>query len=129
MIESIALNTHFGIELLKLEPQLDAVQAVCKTAHEVKTPFHRLEVLDTLIVGGRRFLRCRSDVLNPFPMLDLLFLRGRSIITPSEKGYFAKLKDGRVGPVTNVAMHSTPKLGQRTVYRGPRIKLWERQFA
>lgn len=129
MIESIALNTYFGVELLTKEPVQSVAYQVCKTANEAKTLFRRLEILDVMLVGGRRFARCRSDLLNPYPMLDLLFNRGRSVIMASRgEGYITKLLDGRRGPVSQTMMHATPKLGQRVTFRGPKVKLWQRQF-
>jgi hypothetical protein len=127
-IESIALNTHFGVELYPVDSTRTAAYLVCASAHEAKTLFHRLEILDTIFFGGRRFARIRSDLLNPFPMLDLIFARGRAIICPAESGYEARFPDGRKGPVPNMTMHSTPRPGQRSTYRGPKVKLWNRQF-
>jgi hypothetical protein len=128
-IESIALNTYFAVETSPLENVQTVAHRICATADEVKTLFHRLEVLDAIQVGGRKFIRCRSDVLNPFPMLELIYTRHRrSVIIPGAKGYEVKFLDGRMGPVTNVMMHSTAKLGQRVTYRGPKVKFWARQF-
>jgi hypothetical protein len=127
-VESIALNTHFGVELFQQESSRTAAHLVCASAHEAKTLFHRIEILDTILFGGRRFARMRSDLLNPFPMLDLIFARGRATIGPAESGYEARFPDGRKGPVPNMIMHSTPKPGQRAMYRGPKVKLWPRQF-
>ena len=129
-IESIALNTYFGVELIAATTETPQTVAylICKAANEVGTLFHRLEVLDTTFVGGRKFVRCRSDLLNPFPMLELLYKRGRGTIMPQDKGYVIMLVSGKMGPMSNVTMHSTPKPGQRASYRGPKHKLWARQF-
>lgn len=128
-IESIALNTYLAVELLAKEETRVVAALICKTAAEVNTLFRRLEVLDIIVIGGRRFVRCRSDILNPYPMLGIIFDRGRSTIASSEKGYVARFLNGRTGTVTNVTMHSSPRLGQRVTWRGPKVKLWERQFA
>ena len=127
-IESIALNTYFGVELGVVEEPVAVARSICLTANEVKTLFHRLEVLDVISVGGRRFVRCRTDLLNPYPMLDLLFARGRAIIASREGGYVATFSNDRHGPVPNMMMHSTPRPGQRVTYRGPKVRLWQRQF-
>jgi hypothetical protein len=129
MIESIALNTTMAVELLAKEEPKIVAHLLCLTAAEVNTLFRRVEILDLIVVGGRRFVRCRSDILNPYPMLELIFDRGRSIIMPGPTGYVAKFLNGKTGPVSNVTMHSTPRPGQRVTYRGPKIKLWARQFA
>lgn len=127
-IESIALNTYLAVELLAKEDTRVVAAIVCRTAAEVNTLFRRLEVLDVIVVGGRRFVRCRSDVLNPYPMLEVVFDRGRSFIASSPKGYVARFLNGKTGTVSNVMMHSTPIPGQRITYRGPKIRMWERQF-
>jgi hypothetical protein len=128
-IESIALNTYFGVELLPMEQPSNVARVVCAAANEVKTLFRRLEILDVIYVGGRRFVRLRSDIINPYPMLDLLFVRGRGTIAATTKnGYVAKFLNGRSGPVTNLTMHSTPKLGQRVSYKGPKFQAWSDQF-
>ena len=128
-VESIALNTYFAVEASPLERVQTVAHLICATGNEVKTLFHRLEVLDAIYVGGRKFVRCRTDLVNPFPMLELIHTRHkRAVIVPGATGYEVKFLDGRSGPVTNVMMHSIAKLGQRVTYRGPKIKLWARQF-
>ncbi len=128
-IESIALNTYFGVELFSSEQPQHVASVICKTGEEAKTLFRRLEVLDIIFVGGHRFARCRSDLINPYPILDLLAVRGRAVIVAVPKsGYQARFRDGRRGPVAQMIMHTSPKLGQRVSYRGPKIKLWQRQF-
>jgi hypothetical protein len=127
-VESIALNSYFGVELAALEHPNSAARIICLTANEVKTLFHRLEVMDTIWVGGRRFVRCRSDIINPYPMLDLILQRGRSTISSNEAGYIAQFTNGKKGPVPGTNMHIAPKPGQRITYRGPKVKMWLRQF-
>jgi hypothetical protein len=127
-IESIAFNTHLAVELLSNEDPRTIARLICVTADEVKTLFRRLEVLDVIFIGGRRFVRCRSDILTPYPMLDLIFDRGRSVIAPGPKGYLVRFLNGRSGPVSNVTMHSTPIPGHRITYRGPKVRLWAEQF-
>jgi hypothetical protein len=128
-IESIALNTYFGVELFRSEDSSVAARQVCNVADEVKTLFRRLEVMDVLTIGGRRFARCRADLLNPYPMLDLVFFRGRAVIQAGEKGfYFVRFPGGRFGPVPQTTMHGLPMVGQRMTFRGPKLKNWESAF-
>jgi hypothetical protein len=130
-VESIAPNSFFGVETFALDKPKPGFVAhlICKTADGTNTRFRRLEVLDMIHIGGRHFVRCQSDILNPYPMLEALFIAGRSIISATAKhGYQVRFVNGPKGPVPNVTMHSTPKVGQRVSYRGPKYKLWERQF-
>lgn len=119
--------TYFGVELQSTEQPVKVAHLICKTADEVGTRFQRLEILEIISVGGRKFLRCRCDVLNPYPMLERILQQGRGTILARDRGYTVIFGE-KSGPVSTVVMHSTPRVGQHVCYRGPKIKFWARQF-
>jgi hypothetical protein len=125
---TIPLNTYFGVELRGSESTHAVSEAVCKAADTAKTLFLRLEVVDTIAVGGTKFVRFRSDLLNFVPMLDALFAQKRSVIQQGTQGYTVRFTSGRTGPITSLLMHAIPKPGQGAVYKGPRVQLWDQQF-
>jgi hypothetical protein len=61
-------------------------------------------------------------------MLDTLFTQKRSVVHHGLGGYLVRFTNGRSGPISTILMHSTPKLGQGELYKGPRVNLWKRQF-
>jgi hypothetical protein len=124
------LNTYFAVQLLPTETSREAAAAICHAGRDAGTLFRWLEVLDTMTFAARTFLRCRSDIINVYPMLDQLLARRRGYVAARPDGqYSVRLTDGRTGTVPGVAMHSVPRCdGYRGTYRGPKIKNWERQF-
>jgi hypothetical protein len=122
-------RTYFAVQILPNEDPHQTAGAVCQAGQLAKTLFRRLEVMDTIIVANRPFLRCRSDVANPLPLLGLLFMQKRAYVAALANGqYSVKLPDGRSAIVPGTIMHLIPRSGHPTVYRGPKIKLWERAF-
>lgn len=123
------LTTYFALQLLLTESPREAVGAMCRAGKAVRTLFRRVELLDTIQVANRSFIRCRSDVTNPYPMLEALLQEKRGFVAISSSGqYTVRLPDGRTGPVTTAVMHIVPRSGQQVMYRGPKIAGWERQF-
>lgn len=128
-IDEPDLNTYFAVEVLPREHPHDTAGAICKAGKDTKVFFRRLEALDTIAMAGKTFLRCRSDVTNFQPMFDHLFGQSRAYVTANGGKYTAKFQNGRIGQVSGVTMHVTPKGGFRTtLYKGPMVKYWERQF-
>jgi hypothetical protein len=123
------LNTYFAAQLKTAEKAVHVAEAVMKAAKAADILFRRLEVLDIVTIGTTRFVRMRSEIVNPFPILDRLYHEGRGVISSKHGGeYVALLVGGREGKVSNILMHASPKLGQSRMFRGTRIKHWERQF-
>jgi hypothetical protein len=125
---TVPLNSYFGVELRGSESPHAVSEAVCTAAKEAKTLFLRLEVMDTISVGGTKFVRFRSDLLNMAPMLDTLFAQKRSVIQQGTQGYTVRFTSGRQGPINGLLMHSTSKPGQGAMYKGPKVALWEQAF-
>ena len=128
MPSTIPLNTYFGVELRGSESPHAVSEVVCKAADAAKTLFLRLEVVDVIAVGGTKFVRFRTDLLNFVPMLDALFAQKRSVIQQGTQGYTVRFTSGRTGPITSMLMHSIPKPGQGAMYKGPKVALWEQAF-
>lgn len=124
-----SLNTYFAVQVLSSENTHAVAGAICKAAQEAGTLFRRLEVLDTIQVAAKTFVRCRSDIVNPYLMLDALHAKKRGYVAVTARGqYNVKMADGRMGAVPGTVMHTVPRSGCGAMYRGPKIKLWERQF-
>ena len=123
-----SLNTYFAVQLAQGENPRKLIGYICKAANEVNTLFRRIEAIDVIQVAGRSFLRCRSDLLNPYLMLDKLYTQNRGYVVGRSGGYEAKFPDGRKGNVPGLMMHSIPLGGHRESYKGPKLKMWERQF-
>jgi hypothetical protein len=123
------LNTYFAVQLKQGEQAVHVAEAVMKAAKTEGILFRRLEVLDTMSLGSMSFARMRSEIANPFPILDRLYIEGRAVVNRVQGSEYAvRLQGGRVGKVTNVLMHATAKLGQSRMYRGTKFKYWARQF-
>jgi hypothetical protein len=123
------LKTYLAVQLKPREVSIHVVKAVMGAAKDLGILFRRLEVLDTMTMGTLSFVRMRTEMLAPYTILDRLYSDGRSVISSMNGGeYMARLLGGRVGKVNNLVMHATPKLGQAKMYRGTKIKHWERQF-
>ena len=125
----VPLSTYLAVQMLPTESPLAVAGAICQAGHDRKTLFRRLEVLDVTQIANNPFLRVRSDVLNPHPILEALFAQQRGYVVAGAGGqYSVRLPDGRTGPVQGATMHTPPKPGCHRMFRGPRIKMFERQF-
>lgn len=123
------LNTYFAVQLLPREHPQEEAAAICKAAKDVGALFRRLEVIDTLPLGTGLYIRCRSDVVNPYPMLEKLLEKKRGFVAAKpDGGFVVKLANGRVGQLPGSTMHAVARGGFHATYKGPKIKLWERQF-
>lgn len=125
-----ALNTYFAVQLFRGEDPRKLAGDICTAGHQSNTLFRRMETLDTFPLAGQTFLRCRSDVLNPYPMLDSLLIQKRGYVAAKSDGsYGVHLADGRSGPVQGATMHMVPRGNSyRETYKGPGLKFWDRQF-
>ena len=125
-----ATNTFFAIQLRLGETPHQLAAEVLRTASEARILFRRLDTLDIIDVGGTDFVRFRSDLINPFPILDRLLRDGRRIVGPGLGTYLLwkpKVPDGGRVPLT--PMHLVPIPGHFREYRGTRMPTWAAQFA
>lgn len=123
------LKTYFAAQLKPGEQPIRVVAAVMKAAKAGAILFRRLELLDTVSIGTLSFVRMRSEMVNPYPILDVLYNEGRAVVSSIQGGeYIVRLPGGRMGKITNLLMHATAKLGQTRMFRGTKFKYWDRQF-
>jgi hypothetical protein len=120
--------THFAVQMLPGEDLKSAVGLVCRTAAGNKCMFTKLESYGTINLGGRIFLRCQVDKDQVQGLLDSLYGLGRGVIEGSREGYKVRLTDGRQRPIPITQMHTVAGPGLKTQFRGPGVKLWDRQF-
>jgi len=127
------LSTYFAIQLQPRENPAVVVEAFCTAAKMLGTLFRRVETLDTIEVGMKPFLRMRSDIPTASSVLEQLFkATGRGYVVSRSDGKFevqfpVTTLGGRRAEVSSYVMHTVPR-GKPTMYRGPKIKFWERQF-
>jgi hypothetical protein len=122
------LKTYFAVQIRPSETPINVVSAIMVTAKSLGILFRRLEVLDTMTLGSVAYVRMRTELTNPCPILEKLFSEGRSTVSATQGGYTACLPGGRFGKVPQLTMHAIPKLGQSRMFRGPKYRFWERQF-
>lgn len=121
-------TTFFAVALDPQETPENVARLILRTAHDERMLFWTLEVLDVFEIGRTKFLRVRTDLLNPHPLAERLIGWGRTVIATTEDGtYELRKPDGRKGSVPMVAMHRVPRPGQQHAYRGTRQ--WAAQLA
>lgn len=133
----IELNQYLAIQQrVPWENSAVAAEALCATAKMMGTLFRRVEVLDVIKVGGKPFVRMRTDLARDRVQKVLLALVGATdravVYSLPDGGYEAKFPasqlGGRTAMVSVTLMHSLPR-GQQFLFRGPKIKNWRAQFS
>jgi hypothetical protein len=123
------LRTFFAIQLKQGEGVHHVAEAVLRAAKDVPPLFRRLEVMDKLSIGTGSYVRMRTDMAKPSPVLDKLYNEGRAVVSSTQGGdYTIRIPGGRIGKVSNLVMHAVAKTGQSQMFQGTKIKHWERQF-
>lgn len=121
-------TTFFAVALNPHETPQSVARLILRTAHDERLLFWTLEVLDTFEIGRTSFVRVRTDMLRPHPLVERLLSRGRTIIaTEADGSYALRRPDGQRGGIPMLAMHQVPKPGQLQAYRG--TQQWEGHFA
>ena len=123
-----ATNTFFAIQLRPGETPHQVAALFIQTASQVKLLFRRLDTLNILDFAGKRFVRFRSDVINPFPILDRLLASGRATISAAPGAYLLRTPTGKPGPVSFLPMHTVPNPSHFRQYHGTRTAEWAEQF-
>lgn len=123
-----ATNTFFAIQLRPGENLHLIAALVLQTAADAKILFGRLDTLDTFRLGGFDFVRFRSDVINPFPVLDRLLTQGRASIAAAPGMYLLRTPSGKHGQVPLTLMHMIPNPWVFRRYEGTRSGAWASQF-
>lgn len=118
---------HFAVQIKDEENQRSLIKELLHTANSMGVLFRRVEVLGPMSVGSTKLIRCKTDLDTLDPLLDRLNAQGRSTIRPSGPSYTADI-GSRKGVVATATMQAMPLSGYPVVYRGTKIKFWERQF-
>jgi len=127
--DALPLNTYFAVQLFPGELDSTAIEPVFRVSAEHRKFFRRLEILDTFSMGSNTFLRCRVDQPEMAAVLNEVLQTGRGVLFRLGVSYIAMLPGGRTGTVDPMKMHSAFQGGHRRLYKGTKIKGWERQFA
>lgn len=126
--KEIPLTTYFAVEVLSWASSHQVAEAVIRQSKENGTLFRRLESMGPIEVAGRKFERFRTDLADVKlgPVLDHMLTKGHGVVGKTSEGYEVRF------PVRSGKVKSTVLLGGTPVrtrmYRGPKIKHWERQF-
>lgn len=126
-LDVIPLGVYIAVQLGQGEDTHRVAALYMQTAKGLPM-FRRLEVLDTMTLGNSTYVRMRTDDPNPVPILDRLYDSGRGVIHLAGGEYVVRIPGGRVGKVASLTMSGSAKPGCARLYRGTKIRLWERQF-
>lgn len=97
---------------------IDALDLYCTT----------VEVFGVLTQGRHRFVRFRTDCPLKEVLFDALIDSDRAVIIPDAGGYRVKFPTGREGRLNCTQMLAPKVPGQNRIYKGPKVKYWDRQF-
>ena len=125
----IRLTTYIAVELLSRTTSKEIAEALIRGGKAAGTLFRRLEEVGTVNIAMRRFVRFRTDLADPAPVLRCLVDKGHGVAYPTSNGFEVQFPP-RKGRVTTLEMlNGLDKLdGAITVYKGPKIKGWEAPF-
>jgi len=134
-VPEIALPYHLAVQVQRWENHIVAVEAFCATAKALGALFRRVETFGIIHVGMRPFLRMRTD-LDPIRVKEVL----QQLVKATSRGAVYALESGRyevqfpphehggrTGVVPSFYMYAKTE-APATLYRGPKIKKWEKQF-
>jgi hypothetical protein len=119
---------YAALQSQKGERPHETVWALMRASLNQGIFFKTLEVLGTLEIGNMTFVRFRTghpELANAFsdPSLE-----DRAVIASNGQGYSLALPGGRQGNIPTAKMLMVADPNERRLYRGPAVKLWERQF-
>jgi hypothetical protein len=123
----IKLPTLFAVELLRGERPHHVAEAVIRAGKKCGKLFRRLEVLDMISLGMRSFIRFRSDLTSPV-VLEQVLTEGRGVVRNHGTLGFEVRFPSRQGKVPGFMMYEATRPGIQRMYRGPKIKGWEKAF-
>ncbi len=120
------MTTFFAVEMMTTVTPHQIAGMFCEAAKKAKTLFFGLESLGIIEVNATKFMRFRSDVADPLAGLRALQERGHGVVYRSTEGFVFQ-RGERTGKVSTSLMVGSPVRNPMT-WRGPKVKLWERQF-
>lgn len=124
--EPTRLNTHIAVELLPRMTPTQVAEAVIRGGKTVGTWFRRLEENGLIEVAMRKFVRFRTDLEDPMPLLRHLLDRGHGVVYATKDGFEMQFppRKGRVSSLQMLGGFESPT----KTYKGPKIKGWEAAF-
>lgn len=117
-----------AIEVREDEETHVAIEAFMREADYRKLPFKRLEVLQVLAFGARKYAHVKTDCRGMLRIVKSLRPTRAMIIPMADGSYQAFLPGGQEGKVPHSVMQSVGNKPRLRVYRGPAVEHWERQF-
>lgn len=114
-----------AVELREKETPHAVVGIIMRKANELGHKFVGLELLGLLSLGRIRFVRfqCKSRLIEP-----VLKALDRGVIMPKGGDYFLGFPGEEPKKVSVVTMALSGEPALKRWYRGPGVRLWERQF-
>lgn len=124
--EEIRLTTYLAVEMLPRQLPEQVAERVIRGGKVVGTWFRRLEQLGVFDLGGRKFVRFRTDLTETRPLLQHLLGLGHAVAYAGSDGFEVEFPV-RKGKISSMVMVGTSDLN-RKLYKGPKIKGWEQAF-
>jgi hypothetical protein len=128
------MNPHLilrfsGLQLLENENPHQAIHQLLLVIDALNLYCTTVEVFGILTQGNSSFVRFRTDCPLKEVLFDTLIDSGRGVIIPDAvRGYRVKFPSGREGALNCSQMLAPRVPGQNRIYRGPKVKNWDRQF-
>jgi hypothetical protein len=122
----VIAKTYLAFELLQRQYPEQVAEALIRGGKAVNTWYRRLEVLGTFDLGGRKFVRVRTDLENTRPLLQHMLDKGHAVVYATEDGFQVEFPVRR-GRISSLAMVGSEASNVK-VYKGPKIKGWEEPF-
>jgi hypothetical protein len=124
------LGTQFAaVQIGNEETAHKAIEHFMNIAVGLDCRFRTLEIYGEMTVGSRKFVRFRTDCWKLLEVSQQLLKEGRGTILPEGTRYMVKLPTGQKGILNTTVLQAAPIPSQHRVYRGPKLKFWDRQFA
>lgn len=125
----VATPTYFAVEVkTSYEKTIDLAKVVLTVAKAQGILFRRLEAMDVIEIGSTKFMRFRTDLQPATQLVDAILNEGRGVIAANAAGGYELRSRTKNGPVPSTRILSTPRAAGTKMFRGTKIKLWERQF-
>jgi hypothetical protein len=123
------LGTQFAaVQIGQKETAHKAIEHFMNTAVGLGCRFRTLETFGEMTVGSRKFVRFRTDCWKLQEVSQQLLKEGRGTILPDGNRYKVEFPTGQKGTLNTTVLQAAPLPSQNRVYRGPKLKFWDRQF-
>jgi len=122
------IDTYFAIQILRCEKPEEAVKEILTVAQGMGIFFRRLELIDTLDLASCKFVKVRTDLVDPAQLIEALFASGRGYVVREGVKFVVNLVSGRTGNVPTFTMLSPGRPGATKMFFGTQIEKWSEQF-